>query len=188
MPAKGSGGWGGRLAEPERDLNGFVLDVVDGEPDQAPDWLGIEQEKCGGDPLHQREFVACHGLADQGDAPVLTDGGRVLGADRGYSQAGHRVVVHGPAQERLDDAAADGVFGIPGVQVGLGAVIDGVTTLGEPGQECGRLGEPGSGRSDRTRPEGPSAVGAAGRPFDVMGSHPDCTRRPVIRVGVMDIQ
>jgi hypothetical protein len=73
----------GRIAEAERDLVAVVEDIVDGEPDETADRLGIEKDQHGGDPFHQRKVVAGHDLADQGNAPVLADRGRVLGADDG---------------------------------------------------------------------------------------------------------
>ncbi|GAA0906278.1 MULTISPECIES: hypothetical protein [Streptomyces violaceusniger group] len=43
-----------------------MLDVVDGEPDEPTDGLGIEEDQGCRDPFHERETVAGHDLADQG--------------------------------------------------------------------------------------------------------------------------
>lgn len=132
---------------------------MDGEPDEPTDGLGIEEDQGCRDPFHEREIVAGHDLANQGNAVVLTDRGRVLRADREDLQPGPDLVVHAPAQERLDDAADDGVLGEPGVEVGLGALADDAVPFGEPGKEGGCLDELGAGGFDGPGAEGPLGGG-----------------------------
>ncbi|MGW7672837.1 hypothetical protein ACWGJX_37945 [Streptomyces sp. NPDC054775] len=63
------------VTDEERDLVDVVLDVVDGEPDEPTDGLGIKEDQGSRDPFHERKIVAGHDLANQGDAFVLADRG-----------------------------------------------------------------------------------------------------------------
>lgn len=103
--ANGSGTGGGRVAEAEQDLAVVDGDVVEGEPDDPGDGLGVEEQQQRGDPVHRRDLLIGDGPADQRETAMPVERRRVAGGDDRQAQAGHVPGAHAPAQKLLSRAS-----------------------------------------------------------------------------------
>jgi magnesium transporter len=132
--------WGGGLAEPDGDLPVVGAgDVVDGQADDAGGWLGEQQHQAGGHAGAQRAVLVGEDLAEQLQPAVLGDRRGPADRERRQLEPGEVAGAHRPAQERPEASPLVVVVGgVPGVQVGLGGLGQGVAALLEPAEE--RLG------------------------------------------------
>ncbi|WP_405575631.1 hypothetical protein OG317_36865 [Streptomyces sp. NBC_01167] len=106
--------------------------------------------------------------AEDGETAVLVHRGLVLLDHVGrQGESGHGTVVHAPAQEVLGGSAGGVVVRVPGVEVGLLALVEGPVAGCEPGEEGVGLGDllpslGGGGSSEWSgvglRPQAPQLV------------------------------
>jgi len=68
-----AGDWYWRICESDEDLVTVVEDVVDGEPNDPAQWLGVQQDQQGDGTLGQVHIGAGVDPADQGYLLVLAD-------------------------------------------------------------------------------------------------------------------
>src|ERR1019366_5010205 len=68
-----AGDWYWRISESDEHLVTVVDDVVDGEPNDPAQWLGVQQNQQGDEPLGQVHIGAGMDPADQGYPLVLAD-------------------------------------------------------------------------------------------------------------------
>jgi hypothetical protein len=104
--------------------------------------LRVEENERGGDPGPQGQGVVVEGPPENGESAVLGQWRLVLVDDLGWqAEAEHPARLYAPAQERLGRAPGGQLLGVPGVEVGLLALLDGAASVGETGEE-------GAGLSD----------------------------------------
>jgi len=127
------------VTEPQKDLVAVLDDVVDGEPDDPAERLGVEEEQGRDDAVHQRELLVGEEASEQGKPAMLVHRCGVARGDDGDLEAGHALGAHAPAQELLGWPPGDAVVGVPGVEVSLFAFLGQVAALSEPVQELQRL-------------------------------------------------
>jgi hypothetical protein len=140
--ANGSGTRGGRLPEPDADLPvGGAGDVVDGQADDAGGWLGEQQQQAGGHAGAQRAVLVGEQPAEQLQPAVLGERRGPADRQRRQLKPGEVAGAHRPAQERPQAPPLVVVAGgVPGVQVGLGGLGQGVIARLQPAQEPVGLG------------------------------------------------
>ena len=120
---------------------------------------------------------------------MLADRGRVFGALVGNLQPGQGAVGDAPVQERVDGAAPDRCGAVPGVEIGLSALADGVTAVGEPEQEFRRLPQSITGGcygSGTERPPGVCMRGRLSRQITTTKASPPISGSP--EIGMINTQ
>jgi hypothetical protein len=91
----------GRVAQAQVQFPVDGQDVVQGQPDDAGDGLGEQQDQHGDDPVHQGQLVVGHKSGDDLQALGLADWGEVVaGFQQRQVDAGQVAVGLAPAQER----------------------------------------------------------------------------------------
>lgn len=109
-----------RVAQVERHPTLLEDHIVEGEPHQVVDGLGVEQDLQRHDPVSRLDSLVGEHPSDQREVPVPADRRQILGADHGDEQAGRASVLLGPAQENRDQPPARSALpGVPGVEVAL---------------------------------------------------------------------
>lgn len=116
-------------------------DIVRVQADDTTDRLSEQQDQARADPGPERGSVRVKHPAQSGQTMVLSQGPGVRRGAVGVGQPRHAVGVHAPAQEWLGHAAGGVVFGVPGVEIGLGRRLRSASAVGEPGEEGSGLGE-----------------------------------------------
>jgi hypothetical protein len=132
-PRTGEGGW---LAQPQEYLVVLGDHVLDREPDDAGERLGVEQHdrRCRAGP---RGFVVLdQQTPEQFDALLLRQR-NALAFHRGRESESHgEPAVHAPGQEGAQAVSCvDAVFEEPDLEIGLTAGRQGEVTVGEPAEE-----------------------------------------------------
>jgi hypothetical protein len=130
---------------------------MNGEAHDPADRLGVEQQ-ADGDSAAQRRVGGRENVAQQLDPASTGERGRVAGLDRWQREPPGEFGVRAPQQEGANtDTVVLAVLGVPGIDLGLPAVGQFQTALGEPGEERGGAVDLLSGEAAAGRPSRSSA-------------------------------
>src|SRR6516164_5302236 len=180
---EGLGDGAGWVAEAQEQVTAVAVgEGAGGQVEDAGEWLGVEQHEAGGGAGARWDVGVGEVVAQQGQAAVLGDGAAGGEPQWGQLAAGQVAVVHGPVQEAAGGLPlADGVGGVPGVEVGLGELGQAAALIGGPGKECRGVDE---------LQFGVFAGGGAQRPGGGFGTHfgqlvpqPELAQQPLVGVG-----
>ncbi|WP_344671693.1 hypothetical protein [Catenulispora yoronensis] len=130
-------GLGWCFAEAQEQLVVALDDVVQGEANYAGERLGVEKDDAPGDPGAQGFVLAGQQLTQDAEALLLAERAGLDHGGRQFEAAG-AAAGGAPKQEGSQGAAVmNMVLGVPSVDLGLAALVESESVLGEP---CGNIG------------------------------------------------
>ncbi|MET7906421.1 hypothetical protein ABZS86_35225 [Streptomyces sp. NPDC005355] len=112
-------------------------DIVDGEPCNPGEWLRVEKYERGGHAVPEWDILAVDGLPQQREPVVLGERGRVARGTVRDGDRGHVLGPHRPPQEGVSETPGGVAACVPVVDIGLGAVGEGVSALSQVAEEGG---------------------------------------------------